>query len=321
MNRSHTAYLPSHFARYQDMIVDDVVPTPTMQLHRRLFSWPRRKHIPIRDEDDGQLNAYLINPAYLDKNVVKSNEYFKSQNRFSIIQYSQLVRPYENGASIAKQAPRLYYNLRESLNWLPRLLSSLFRNNSLKSWNVRRTSTRYEIKRGARQSISYRFVSYGAIFMTLGVGAALLAQPDKAQTPWVAQDTSTSSVTTNMQNAQSSHGEVAPDDIPLFDEPAGSISSSRVLPVIHNTSRAQSSNVPLANNEVSPPNQISNLSAENTPQALSPESSGEPNAPTQSQPTEPISDESPSTALDNTMDTVTDITTDTVSGLTSTLGL
>lgn len=321
MNRSHTAYVPPHFARYQDMIVDDVVPTPTMQLHRRLFSWSRRKHIPIKDEDAGQLNAYLINPAYLDKNVVKHNEYVKSQNRFSMIQYSQLARPYENGASIVKQAPRLYYNLQESLNRLPRLLSSLFRNISLKSWNVGRTSTRYEIKRGARQPISYRFVSYGAIFLTLGVGAALLAQPDEAQTPWVAQDTTTSSVVTNTQNAQSNRGPVAPDNIPLFDEPAGSISSSRVLPVIANTTQDQSSNIPVANNVVTPPNQISSPSAENTTQTLSPESSGESSAVAESQPTEPTSDESPSTVIDNTVDTVTDITTDTVSELTSTLGL
>lgn len=74
MNRFTTASMQSGALRYKHLTVGDMRPDATTKLYKRIFKGTGRKYIPVKDVTNDQmgreLNAYLINPEYIDKSVV-----------------------------------------------------------------------------------------------------------------------------------------------------------------------------------------------------------------------------------------------------------
>lgn len=74
MNQFTAAGLQSGSLRYKHLTVGDMRPDATTKLYKRMFKGPRRRYIPVKDITNDQmgreLNAYLINPEYMDRSVV-----------------------------------------------------------------------------------------------------------------------------------------------------------------------------------------------------------------------------------------------------------
>lgn len=94
MNRINAATTPAHFKGYKNLTVDDVLPTETTRLYHKLFSWRRSKRIPVKDlSAAGELNAFLINPAYLKKaQSMRTSNAVAQASKPAVIQYSQITR-------------------------------------------------------------------------------------------------------------------------------------------------------------------------------------------------------------------------------------
>lgn len=78
---------------------DGIFPTDTMRLHQRLFSWRRKRHIPVHEIQESrkaeQLSGYMIDPKYMPKKpVVKSSrskvDVAPTLQKAPIYRYSQL---------------------------------------------------------------------------------------------------------------------------------------------------------------------------------------------------------------------------------------
>lgn len=95
--------MPAQFTSYKHLTVGDILPDATTRLYKRLFVSDRKKYIPVKDVTKDragrELNAYLINPNFIDKATLPGEEIVKrmaAKPAVRAIQYSALPRHQPN---------------------------------------------------------------------------------------------------------------------------------------------------------------------------------------------------------------------------------
>lgn len=91
--------MPAQFSSYKHLTVGDILPDATTKLYKRLFVSDRKKYIPVKDitkdRAGRELNAYLINPDFIDKATLPGEEIvnrMEAKPAVRAIRYSALPR-------------------------------------------------------------------------------------------------------------------------------------------------------------------------------------------------------------------------------------
>ncbi len=181
MEQSSTMSLSTLMHRHTGREYDAVVSSPSTQLYNRMFAWKSRKHIPVRDESEGVgkgLNAYLINPAYLDLKRASTIQPVEvvTHNTIPVYQYSRLTRE-AHGNQVANVIETEY--ARRFANVIGALVSSVVSTTVEVSRRVRSAVQpaliySYEQAGFRKEQMRRSFAKFAVVGMLLG-GAALFA--------------------------------------------------------------------------------------------------------------------------------------------------
>ncbi len=216
MEQSSTMSLSTLMHRHTGREYDAVVSSPSSQIYNRMFAWRGRKHIPVRDESEGVgkgLNAYLINPAYLDLKRASTIQPAESvtPNSIPVYQYSRLTRE-AHGNQVTSVIETEY--ARRFANIISALVGSVVSTAAEVSHRVSSAiqpalTYSYEQAGFRKEQIRRSFAKFAVVGMLLG-GAALFAvtmseQNQNTTTPRSAP-ISVQSGANNMSDGNSSQG-------------------------------------------------------------------------------------------------------------------
>ncbi len=329
MNRFTTANVQSGALRYKHLTVGDMRPDATTKLYKRIFKGTGRKYIPVKDVTNDQmgreLNAYLINPEYIDKSVMSPevvSQNLEPKPVVRALQYSRLS--YDNrvagsrGRTIDRTAALFgaAMKLGQSAVQVIRKTAQRITQTSLHS-PFGRT---YALGRGMGMHRRRKlFASTGAFAaaMTFGIiGISTIGDHTGTQGPKPVVAPASSSV----EGPVTHSGITTTQPIPLFSTPitasASSEASLSASPSIQTSTEQQAPGQPIATEQA---NVLTAIPSPTT-QPMTPEVAGN-DTPLQ-QPLAADTDTTPpqDNVLSSTVETVTDVTTQTLDGVTGLVG-
>lgn len=218
MNRTQAAQMPTHFSNYKGLVVGDVIPTDTMRMHSRLFAWSRRKHIAVKDDDASQLNAYLINPAYLSRSVVTpAQTQVDLVNSQRVIQYSQISR----NIATSKASTILHTALmrtKKTASLTTTKIAAFAGAIITQARTVFHSANIYTLQHGARKTWSRRLATFATALALVGAGSAPFIMSDQDTIKTTGQNTTSSSIQSADTANQNSRSVPGPNNIPLFSD-------------------------------------------------------------------------------------------------------
>lgn len=225
MNRIQAGHMPAHFNRYKNMVVDDVLPTSTSRLHNRLFAWTRRKHIAVKDEDSTALNAYLINPAYIDQSVVlPAQKGTEPSSQHTVIQYSQITRPSTSRPSFITGVGDVMTRVQQSLSHEMGKIVAFAGAIAARSKTFFKGANTYTIQHGARKAWSRRLATFATALTLMGAGSIPFIISENDPGSITEQGSSQTSTSSNGQD-QSIRTSSSQVTIPLFSNEPSVIAS------------------------------------------------------------------------------------------------
>lgn len=169
---------------------DGVFPTETMRLHNRIFGWHRKRHIPVVDANArNNLNAYLIDPQYLDESATEQ-EHAKAipvthvPSNLPVYQYSKITRNYDS-STFAEAGPlsiaagRLVHGIKLGFGAFTSDLIARYR-----AFRTQGTTAHYAIGSGVSPWWKQRIRLFATAVITGGLLIAAIAfTPDNTTKP------------------------------------------------------------------------------------------------------------------------------------------
>lgn len=328
MNQFTNARMRNGIIRYQNLTVGDVRPDATTKLYQRMFKGVGRKYIPVKDVTNDnmgrELNAFLINPEYIDKSVLDPSVLLhqlepKPVNR--VIQYSRLTYNRPKAVNNSQTTARVAAVFAAALSVGKRAVMKA------KNTVVRVATTALHSPFGRTYSIGSGMALHKRrkIFLRASGLVALASfgiiglQGMNSQQPVLQPKPGTSSSSSSVNNPLTSAGNTVSQPIPIYTNKSGGVTTPTSPATAEPNyavvdSKQADALVSAPTSSVIP--QTSSIGSK--VEAASSTVAEEPIA-TATQEVNPISSSNEEALIPNTIDTVVDTTSQTLDNVTRTL--